>query len=106
MCECGRARRGARRGYFVFIIRVFSPTGALSHAIFVSDFQDPCYSCSWFPKKAASAARSETSMDCGRAKQARFNPYGEASRRRIFARLRAPAPAAEGRVGEKKRLAI
>jgi len=42
-------------------------------------------------------------MDCGTAlaKEARLNPYGEALRRRIFACPRAPAPAAEGRVGEK-----
>jgi len=39
---------------------------------------------------------------CGTAlaKQARLHPRGEALRRRIFARPRAPAPAAEGRVGE------
>ncbi len=52
--------------------------------------------------KAASAAGSEAGM-CGTAlaTRARLNPYGEALRRRIFACPRAPAPAAEGRVGEK-----
>jgi len=35
-----------------------------------------------------------------RAMQARLSPCGEALRRRIFARPRALAPAAEGRVGE------
>ncbi len=41
-------------------------------------------------------------MDCGTAlaKQARLNPCDEALRR-VFARPRAPAPAAAGRVGEK-----
>jgi len=75
----------------------------LSRAILVSDFQDLCYRCSWFPKKAASAAGSEAGMDCGTAlaKQARLHPYREALRRRIFARPRAPTPAAAGRVGEK-----
>src|SRR5271157_2283260 len=42
-------------------------------------------------------------MDCGTAlaKQARLNPCDEALRRCVFARPRAPAPAAEGRFGEK-----
>src|SRR5271166_334075 len=42
-------------------------------------------------------------MDCGTglAKRARLNPYGEALRRHMFARPRAPGPAAEGRIGEK-----
>src|SRR5271157_652653 len=102
MCECGRARLRAPRRYFVFIIRVLLPTGALSHAILVSDFQDSCYHCSRFPKRPR-AAGSEAGMDCGTAlaKQARHHPCGEALRRRVVARPRAPAPAAEGRVGEK-----
>ena len=85
----GRAGR-----YFVFIIRALSPTGALSRAIFVSDFPDLCYSCSWFPKKAASAAGSEAGMDCATALAKRA--CGEALRWRVFARPRAPALAAEG----------
>ena len=42
-------------------------------------------------------------MDCGKvlAKQARLHPYREVLRPRIFARPRAPVPAAAGRVGEK-----
>jgi hypothetical protein len=52
MCECGRAKLGARQEYFVFIIRALSPTGRLSLAIFVSDFQDLCYSL-LVPQKAA-----------------------------------------------------
>ncbi len=42
-------------------------------------------------------------MDCGTAlaKQARLHPYREAFGRRLFARPRAPAPTAEGRVAEK-----
>jgi hypothetical protein len=92
-----------RASDFVFIIRPLSPTGALSHAIFVSDFPDLCYTCSWFPKRPASEAGSEAGMDCrtALAKQARLHPCGEALRRRVFACPRAPAPAAEGRVGEK-----
>ena len=45
-------------------------------------------------------------MDCGtaRATRAQLNPYGEALRRRAFARPHAPAPAAEGRFGEKSGL--
>jgi|SRR5208282_1746757 len=35
---------------FAFIIRALPPTGALSHAIFVSDFQDICYSNLCFQK--------------------------------------------------------
>ena len=53
--------------------------------------------------KGREHGRSEAGMDCGTAlaKQARLSPYREALRRRIFARPRALAPAAEGRVGEK-----
>ena len=55
------------------------------------------------PRRVASAAGSEAGMDCGTAlaKQARLRPCGEALRRRVFARPRAPASAAEGRLGEK-----
>ena len=47
-------------------------------------------------------------MDCGTAlaKQAPLSPHREALRRRVLAHPRAPAPAAAGRVGVKKRLAI
>ena len=101
MSECGRVELWAGLGYFVFIIRALSPTGALCGAIWFSDFPDLCYSYSWFPKKVASAAGSEAGMDCGTAlaKQARLNPCGEALRGR-FARPRVPALAAEGRFGE------
>jgi hypothetical protein len=42
-------------------------------------------------------------MDCGTAlaKQARLNPYGEALRRPVFARPRAPAPAAVEKSGPR-----
>jgi hypothetical protein len=98
-----RAKPGARRGYFVFIIRALSPTGALSHAIFVSDFQDLCYSCSWFPKRPRARPEATRARIAGRLLRSRRGSIvlarccGGAS----FARPRAPVPAAEGRVGEK-----
>jgi len=101
MCEWGRADPRGAPGYFVFVIRALSPTGALSHAIFVSDFHDRCYSCSWFPKKAASAAGSEAGMDCGTAlvKQARAPSLWRGV---AAAHLRTSMRAgAEGRAGEK-----
>jgi len=51
MCECGRAGLRALLAYSVFIISALSPNGGLSRAILVSDFQDLCYFCSWFPKR-------------------------------------------------------
>src|SRR5271166_6680557 len=55
------------------------------------------------PKKGRERGQSEAGMDCGTAPatRARLNPYGEALWRRVFARPRAPAPAAEGRFAEK-----
>jgi hypothetical protein len=58
--KTGNARRMCERGgarYFVFITRMLSPTDALSHAIVVSDIQDLCYGCSWFPKKGCARGR-------------------------------------------------
>jgi hypothetical protein len=100
--ECGRARREHASD-----IRLYYPCVIADRRIVRRDF---CFRFSrsvlsllLVPQKAASAAGSEAGMDCGTAlaKQARLHPYGEALRRRIFARPRAPAPAAEGRVGEK-----
>ncbi len=71
MCEFGRARLGARWGYFVFIIRALSPTGALSHAIFVSDFQDLCYRCSWFPKRPRARPEARRAWIVGRLLRSR-----------------------------------
>jgi hypothetical protein len=105
MCECGRASVGCN-GIFLFIIHALSPTGELSQAISVSDFHDPCYRCSWFPKKAASAAGSEAGMDCGTAlaKPARLRPCDEC-RSEASSHEQAPAAAVEGRTRREKRRA-
>ena len=61
-----RMRQPGRAGIFMFIVRALPPTGALSGAIFVSDYPDLCYAA-LDSQKAASAAGSEASMDCGTA---------------------------------------
>jgi hypothetical protein len=103
MYECGRAKLGARRVYFVFIIRALPPTGALSHAIYVSDFQDLCYRCSSFPKRPQGRPEARRAWIAGRLLRSRRGSILVARRcggasSHIRARRRSPV---EGQVGEK-----
>ncbi len=97
----------AHRGYFVFIIRALSPTSALSHAIFVSDFQDLRYCCSWSPKRPRARPEARRAWIAGRLLRKRRGSIRTARRcGGASSHVDAPAPAAEGLSRRKKRLAI
>jgi hypothetical protein len=90
-----------RASDFVFIIRPLSPTGALSHAIFVSDFPDLCYTCSWFPKRQRGRKRGGHGLQDGSCEAgAAPSLWRGVATTRLRMSTRAGA-GPEGRVGEK-----
>src|SRR5208337_131639 len=99
---CGRAKLEARRAHFVFIIRALPATGAPSHAIFVSDFQDLCYRCSWFPKRPRARPEARRAWIAGRLLRSRRGSILVARRcGGASSRFTRAGAGAEGRVGEK-----
>ena len=107
MCEFGRARLGARWEISSFLSVCYRQQARCPMRFLFPIFQIYAIPALGSPK-GSERGRKRGGMDCGTAlaKQARLNPCGEALRRRVFARPRAPAPAAEGRFRDERRLAI
>ena len=70
-----RAKRQSQARGGPGIFRLYCPllslTGALSHAIYVSDFQDLCYRCSWFPKRPRARPEARWAWIAGRPLRSR-----------------------------------